>query len=492
VTRRLLVSYLALTLIVLLFLEIPLGLTFQDRLEKELASGLERDAFTIASVAEETAEQPNDPVHLGVTTDLGRLATSYADRTGGRVVIVDASGRALADSNPTAETENFGSRDEITEALAGRVSSGTRHSTTLNTDLFYVAVPIASGQVYGAVRITYSADQVEARIHQYWRILGAITIVSLLAATALGIRFARWVVRPIDSLGDAATAFGRGDLARLAPSGEGPPELRQLARTFNRTADRLEELITAQEQFVSDASHQLRTPLTALRLRLESLEVEYGAQQGVLEEIGADNPDAGADLQAALTETVRLSRLVDELLTLARADRAEASASAAPIAVDEVLADRAQVWQPIAAERSVSIDTPDETGVRAVATRDRLTQVLDNLIANAIDASPPGSSVRLSAEPAREAESNAGPAVLIRVTDEGRGMTAEQRARAFDRFWRGPAVSPESEPDAAPLGGSGLGLAIVEKLVHADGGDVSLEESASGGVEAVIRLPGVG
>jgi signal transduction histidine kinase len=117
----------------------------------------------------------------------------------------------------------------------------------------------------------------------------------------------------------------------------------------------------------------------------------------------------------------------------------------------------------------------------ARATEDRLTQVVDNLIANALDASQAGGTIRVEASTPLRAERRDGT-VELHVIDQGRGMTPEQRARAFDRFWReGSSVGQ--------LGGSGLGLAIVQKLVHADGGSVALLAAPDGGVDAVVRLP---
>jgi signal transduction histidine kinase len=232
--------------------------------------------------------------------------------------------------------------------------------------------------------------------------------------------------------------------------------VRELARSFNDTAAKLEALVHSQEQFVADASHELRTPLTALRLRLENVE-------------HAVSPAGLDDLDAATEELERLDRMVEDLLALARADVSEAPAEEVVLA--DLVAERARAWDAYAAERGIALVTELDGRQAARAGRGRTEQVVDNLLANAIEASPTSGSVWLRAR--------AGPgAVTVSVVDEGPGLTPVERERAFDRFWRGASGS-----------GSGLGLSIVRRLVELDGGRVELREAGTGGVEAVVTLP---
>jgi signal transduction histidine kinase len=452
VTRRLLLGYLGITLFVLVALEVPLGIQNQRTEHRDITMKVEHDAVAIASLAE-------DAIQSGAVARLRPIADrvyGYAGSTGGRVVIVDGRGFARIDtSSKVAGTESFASRPEIAAALRGTVASGIRYSKTLKESLLYVAVPIASGGVvHGAARITYPISAVDARVVRYWLILALIAAIVLSVAALLGFATARFVTRPLRRLEHAAAEVGSGKLDVRAPENVGPGEVRSLASVFNETVSRLGRLLRSQEEFVADASHELRTPLTALQLRLESLErsvSEPGRQ----------------DLDAALREVGRMSEMVEGLLALARAD-AEPSG---PVDVAAVVVERVDTWRALAQERGVALVTDTDGAVTARAAPGRLAQIIDNFVANALDAAPEGSTVTVFA-------GETAGLVEVRVRDQGPGLTPDERARAFDRFWRARSGG----------GGSGLGLAIVRKLAEADAATVVLDEAPGGGLDAVVHL----
>ena len=452
-TNRLLLGYAAITVLVLVILEIPLGITYARNERQDLTTKVERDAVAMASLAQDalegTSPAPVRPVR--------RLAEDYAAETGGRVVVVRLDGRAVIDTSPEfSEGRNFSTRPEVAEALDGQVATGVRSSETLGASLLYVAVPVASqGQILGAVRITYPTSALDSRIRRYWLVLAAIAGVVLAAAAVSGLAIARSVTRPLQDVERAAEALGRGDLAARAPA-SGPEEVRDLARVVNETAARLEALLHSQEAFVADASHQLRTPLTALRLRLENLE--------------ADVPPSGRpSLEGAVAEVERLSRLVEGLLALARSDASEETGER--LDLGKLVEGRAEAWSALAEERGVRLETSRDGSAIVRAAPARVEQVLDNLLANALEVSPEGGTIRIGTSRGREW-------VELHVVDEGPGLTAEERERAFDRFWRGRGSGE----------GSGLGLAIVKRLVTADDGRVELRAADRRGIDAVVQL----
>jgi signal transduction histidine kinase len=454
VSRRLLLSYLTLAVVVLALLEIPLGVSYSRNERRNLTANVERDAVSVASLAEDTLERG-----AAAPPALTALAHRYQADTGGRVVVVDGHGRAIVDSGSPEPGGDFSTRPEIASALGGAVATGVRHSRTLGTDLLYVAVPAASGGVvHGAVRITYPTSEVDSRVRRYWLVLAVIAAVVLAVAVALAVGFSRWIVRPLTRVDAAAGEVAEGNLDVRVPL-TGPPELRRLAASFNDMVVKLDALVGSQEQFVADASHQLRTPLTALRLRLENL-------------ARADESSRPDELESALEELERLSALVDGLLTLARADRA--ATAPADLDVGAAVEERVEAWTALAVEHEVWLDARVDGRLVARVTPGRIEQVLDNLLANALDVAPAGSSVDIRA-------TRADGWVEIRVRDRGPGMSDEEIARAFDRFWR---AQPGEE-------GFGLGLPIVQRLVRADGGDIELSQRAGGGLECLVRLRAV-
>lgn len=451
-TRRLLLSYLAVTMVALALLAVPLGLTIAHREKERLLFNIERDADAMAAVANASVRAQHSLPRLEII--------QYAARTGGHVVVVNARGRALLDTDrPNSPGRDYSkNRPEIQDALHGGRVEGTRVSETAGTTLVYAAVPItANGRITGAVRITYPTATLDERVRKTWGQLALLCGGVLMAAAAIGFLLARSLTRPVHDLERATDRLAGGDLNARVNADNGPPELRHLASTFNRMADRLARLVDAEQRFVADASHQLRTPLTALRLRLENLEAHASA-------------DDRAPLDAAGQEVTRMSRLVDGLLMLARG--AGDKDGRVMFDVVPVVRRRVEMWGEVTDERGVQISLECPDSAPAVAISGAVEQVVDNLVDNALAVSPSNATilVRIVAEPGR---------VEIHVADDGPGLDPEERAHAFDRFWRGTRATP---------GGSGLGLAIVRQLAEACGGSARLDARAQGGIEAVVVL----
>jgi len=197
-TRRLLASYLGLTVAVLIALEVPLAVVDARNERQDLTAKVERDAFAVASLAEDTLQ------HGAASPSLQRIVVHYQSGTGGRVVIVDRHGRRVADSHPTTPNETefaTEARPEILSALHGHVATGIRYSTTLHTRLLYVAVPVASGgKLLGAVRITYPTSTLHARVNRYRLALLAVGLIVIAVAAVIGLVLARSVSRPLRRL----------------------------------------------------------------------------------------------------------------------------------------------------------------------------------------------------------------------------------------------------------------------------------------------------
>jgi signal transduction histidine kinase len=453
VTRRLLLTYLTITAFALVVVVVPLGLTFASRERDRFVFDIERDAQAVGSRAEDDLEAGTEP-------DLRSIFEDYQVE-GARIVVVDAEGRSVADSSTAALGRSFGSRPEIIEALSGQRAAGQRWSDTLDTRLQYVAVPVASqGRILGAVRITVPSSTVDERVQETWWRLAALSAVVLATVGAVGLILARSVTRPVLQLDEAARRLASGDLDARVGAVEGAPELARLAEQFDATADRLQQMVDAQRRFVGDASHQLRTPLAALRLRLETMQTAPGEE---------------ATRDAAIAEVDRLSRLVQSLLELARSTDAEPVVT--QIDLRAIVDERREAWLEAARSREVDLVVVGPTSLATTAIDGAMEQVLDNLVANALAVAPPGSTIELALE---AAAADGTPGAVLHVTDQGPGLPPDQRARATSRFWRAPD---------APPGGTGLGLAIVDHLVMAGGGHLDLDAGPGGvGLRATVAF----
>jgi signal transduction histidine kinase len=453
----------ALTALVLVLLEVPLGVVYSHRERDALTAVARRDAAVVAVVAGEALEHPGQH-------DLQGLALRYRSETGAEVAVTDPTGRVLVSLDP-GESDGGGPDFETAVASALLGQPHLSHRADEDGPETAVAVPIrppappnsaaatGTGNLLGVAVVAVPGQPTATRIHRAWLALGGFAVILLGLAALLGLWLARGLAGPLLALEAASSRLGDGDLTARAPV-EGPGEIAALAAQFNRTAGRLAELVTAQQQFVADASHQLRTPLTALRLRLENLAAEA-------------SEDVRAHVDDAQSEVDRLTRLVDGLLALSGAQPRPAASAA--IDIGEVVTERCAAWAALADEQevalTVSIDAPEP--VTATVVPGHLEQILDNLLANAVEASPPGRGIEVGVV-------DGGGLVTVHVRDHGPGLSDQERLRAFDRFWQSAAT---------PTGSSGLGLAIVRQLAIANGGTVTLEGPEGGGLDAILRLP---
>ncbi|MFK0286797.1 sensor histidine kinase [Streptomyces sp. NPDC090499] len=455
-TRRLLLSYLSLMALVLLALEVPFGFVYARNELNRFSHTAELSAVTLASVCEEKLEH-------GRASDLPAFARDYARRTGSGVVITDRGGTVLADSADAAAVgTHLAAQPDIATALHDRPATGIRDDLVPGVKVLFATVPGGSGDtVPCVVRTLYPLTPIAEKVHATWAALGVVGLAVLAVVALIGSALARWITRPLRALERATTQLADGRLTDPPATDRGPPELRRLTATFTRTATRLQHLLHAQQAFASEASHQLKTPLTSLRLRLENFEPHLAAC-------------AQDSLGDAIDEVGRLSRMVQGLLALARLENAAITPEA--VDLDAVVADRAAIWTAFAGDQRVGIAVGGTKVGRVWAVAGALEQILDNLLSNALGVSPPGTTITLATA---IATADDGSTVELHVIDQGPGMTAADRQRAFDRFWR----AADARHD-----GTGLGLSMVQRLTRAGGGDVCLNAAPGGGLDAVVRL----
>jgi signal transduction histidine kinase len=393
--RRLLISTLLVAVTAVLLLGVPLAVVMTRLVRDESVRQLQRDATTAATVLRYRANhhQRQDNAEL-------------ADSLPGDYIIIRAKGQP---------TKTIGHRPPRGHLISGEDTDGN----------FTVTVETSSSSVAG-------------------RVAGALVLVGALSLLAVGVAVGlaffqvRRFTRPLEELAGAAARLGSGD-ARPSGLRYGLPELDQVAEGLDGSARRVSDLITAEREFASDASHQLRTPLTALSMRLEEMIAS------------ADDPEVvRVEGEAALNQTERLADVVSQLL-----DRTRAVGPTVPelTGVDDILAQQVAEWEPAFRRANRKLEVTGEKGLHGYARTGTLAQVIATLLDNALVHGSGTVTIRTSQTP---------KSAVIEVRDEGRGVPAELAPRIFERNVSG---RPQ---------GTGLGLALARAIAEADGGRVVL------------------
>ena len=453
-TRRFLLALLALTTAILAGAVIPLALQAVAHERDSFVASAQATAHSIAVIAEDKlADHQPDPAL--------RTAVRIAARQDDELLLLNASNKPVV---------GFRAPSDKWQTLAAEASQSGGQVSKLTKDRAVVAEPVWNdGRVRGApvgmVVLERPVDSLNQAIANLWLYLALLAGAALCAAAIIAITFARWVNRPLARMDTAARRLADGELAVRAETVSGPPELRRMAASFNMMAGRLENLVHGHRAMLADVSHQLRTPLAALRLRIDLLKVDSA-------------PAAAGELAGAQEEIARLSRLVDGLLAIARAE--SVTEQVVSINLIPAVAERVTAWQPVADSHGVKLltefgkhsgDQTPESLPQIALGAGHLEQILDNLLANAIDALPENGSVTVSV-------SRSDGGARLTVADDGPGMTPEERSRAFLRFFSG-----------SKNGGAGLGLAIVHRLVTSNGGTARLTKTPGGGLTVVLDFP---
>jgi len=458
---RLILAFTYILTTIIVALTVPLALNLRDRTYAELEGETLRNGQILAGIIGESNVDDADAIRV-----IWRQA-GLADAVE-RLVVVDERGLVTFDSSrddPPGTPFATPERPEIVRALdpvRPEPTAVRRFSDELGRSIMVAAAPIIDEEVVGAVRLTRQIDEVEAAVRRTTIGLVVVGVAGLVAGIVIAFGLAGSLARPMQRLADTAIRLGRGDLQARAGDVAGGREIQDLAGSFDEMADRLERTVRAQREFVANASHQLRTPLTGMKLRLESAIAE------------TDDADQRARLAAADREVDRLSEIVDRLLGAAR-EIEEGAITRTDL--DDASRRAIERWQARAAQLEVTLSVLPVANHDAGATLDDaqanpadVDQILDNLIDNAITYAP--GPIELTT---RSNHTH----VELEVRDRGPGIPAEERERVAERFFRGRG---------APSGGSGLGLAIARELAEKWGGSLTVEQPDGEGTRVVVRF----
>ncbi|QFZ22519.1 sensor histidine kinase [Saccharothrix syringae] len=447
--RRLLVLLVPLLVALVAALGVPLGFAVAQRESQETYLDRLADAGRFASLAENALASDR-------LTALREELVRYDELYGIAAALVGTDHDVVA-----ASRQEFDLDDPEVAAGLKTAFSGYRGEPDQfiwpweRVDLVVVEPVGRDSEVVAAVVTVSPTGSLRSAILRQWGVLALIGLVPLLAVVAGAWPMSRWVLRPVRRLDEVTAAVAGGELDARVDEVGGPPELRRLAASFNAMVDVVGRALRRQRAFVADASHQLRNPLASLRLAVDNVAPHV-------------TDEAGREAQRiAAEEAEEMGRVLDALLAATRLDSASA---AEPVDVDGLLTTRVPGWRALAGGIALDLDVPP--ALRVLAPPGGLGSVLDELVGNAVRLSG-ATRVRLWAE-------RTGDHVELHVTDNGTGLTPDERTAALSRFWRAPRH--QNVP------GTGLGLSICAELVESAGGELLLRPADPHGLDAVVRL----
>jgi two-component system OmpR family sensor kinase len=387
-------------------------------------------------------------------------------REGAAAQVIDARGRVIASFGGDLAEDAMLEGHSLARAFAGTMTIDAEVGDS-EQPFRLLAVPVT---VHGQRQLLVVGESLQS-VNEAVRKILLLLLIAVPIALAAACFAGWWIVRnallPVDRMRRKAEQIGIDQLHERVSAPNPADEIGQLAATLNAMLDRLESGVGARRRLVADASHELRTPLAAMRAELD---------------VSLRDPERTeaerATLQSVREDVDRMSRTVDNLLTLALADEGRLELRREPLELDQLARSAARSMTALAASQGVLIRADGEP-CPAVADATRLSQALTNLIENAIKFSPPGSQVTVSSW-------RRGNEAGVTVADTGPGIPADAASHVFDRFYRGdPSRSRES-------GGSGLGLSICYEIMAAHRGRIWVESSEGSGSAFSIALPVLG
>ena len=428
---------------------------------------VEKLASTLAPFFESAASEP-----------LAEALLTSGGEMGGRLLITDRFGKVQHDSYGML----YGVKLELSEIISivvdGEASAygvrsvasehtplGSTYDTAQHMSYCAAALTSHTGETIGALLFVSPVEELVASLNAVQTQMMTVFAVVAVAAIAMALLFARIVTNPVSALTSTIQKMGKGDLSVRVPV-RGSGELRDLAVSYNTMAQQLESLDKSRNQFVSNASHELKTPLTTMKILLENMLYQ---------------PDRPEELRCEFMQDMnheidRLTGVVTDLLTLTQMDNNRMQLRLEEADVSELVEETLHKLRPIAEKREQQLHSQITREIAATVDPSKLQQIFYNLTENAIKYTPEGGEILV-------ALSEANGEIRFTVTDNGLGIPEEDLPHIFDRVYRvDKARSRES-------GGTGLGLSIVKQLVTLHDGQIHVDSAAGQGSTFTVTLP---
>jgi signal transduction histidine kinase len=397
-------------------------------------------------------------------------ADRHASKLGLSITVVDNDGHVLADSgtNLHDEGENISNQPEINDALAGIAAIYTRNSPRTKQDWLFVAYPVrAAGDTAGVIRVGVPLTELNQRLHKDLIIFLELIFATGVVTVAISLWLAKRVTKPIRDMSAMANQIAKsGDLSEFVPVSRWD-EIGELGLSFNQMIGRLRDQERTRQEFIANASHELKTPTMAIGSVVEALQA--GA---------ADDPDLRHQFLGSLERLVdRQVILLKDLLDITRLDGGLETQWQEQCDLSTVLHETAEQVRPQAEKKGITFAVPDANGIIINGNGSQLQRALVNLLTNAVNYTQPEGTVTVSTKFTEPAQ------VEIRIQDTGQGIDAADLPHIFERFYRGDKARTRSG------GGTGLGLAITREIIARHHGTVDVESTVGKGSTFTVRLP---
>ncbi len=397
-----------------------------------------------------------------------------ATRLGVSIVVVDKDGRLLADSQPIGQKENLSNEQEINEALAGVISKTTRSEPQSNLNMLYIACPVRSmGETTGVIRVGVQLTQIERRLQKDLIVFLEIILATGVITVFISLLMARRLNRPVQEMSALAKQISiSGDFSAFLPVRR-QDEIGELCLSFNQMIGRLREQERVRQEFISNASHELKTPTMAIGSVVDALLA--GA---------SEDPKLRAQVLGSLERLVeRQTSLIQDLLDISKLDSGLDSNWQEEVSIVSMVNDAVEQLRPQADKKQISISTQmtmDSAGgndLVVLGNGSQLQRAITNVMQNAINYTPSGGSVSISARAV------GGDKLEIKVQDTGLGIDSADLPHIFDRFYRADKARTRE------TGGTGLGLAIVREIIARHHGSMDVDSTVGRGSTFVIQIP---
>ena len=426
--------------------------------------------------ATETAAQVVSPLRNYDIDRMNQIVCDAGSALDARVLLLDENGTVLADSEDALNGRRL-SLKQVANVLAGASSDYAYYrsealNACLHSDRDYGAVTgicvtrvISGGSLSGMVVYVSGAQDIYDDLVGVMRRVGVTLLAVFIVVGVLSVLIGRMFTHPVRDLSEGIQRMTKSDFkARVHVRGKN--EFSELAGAFNTMCQRMETLDRSRNQFVSNASHELKTPLSTMKILLQTLLYQEVYDPAISREFLTDIDK----------EIDRLSAVISDLLTLVSVDSGELKLKTAPLSLRDLINDNVRRLAPLARERGIELQFTGRENVEIVGDHMKLTQVFYNLIDNAIKYTPRGGRVHV--ELAKQ-----GKTAVVRVADNGIGIPEEDQLHIFDRFYR------VDKARSRETGGTGLGLSIVKQIVLLHDGNISVSSRENEGSTFTVELP---